>query len=271
MRHFCDHTALWLDLIDPYRHFSLLVPRLASNDTGLRNAIFAVAARDLSMKPNAWIPNFQPTLGMAAQYYHETLQYLQHAMHNEDYLHSDELLATVHLISTYELMEGDGQAWERHLRGAVGVHRSLDIHGECGGFRQAVWWAWLRQDLWAAFRERRKVFSSYRPVKPYSALNEWGLADRAVYLCTRAINFASIEELQAGMIDPAARLQHAEELEAELDSWACHLTPHFQPLASSMQGVEGPFKPLWIHPPAFGTFRCCTDVVWLETNQNHCL
>lgn len=101
----------------------------------------------------------------AVQYYYETLQYLQTAMQFTTYKNSRELLATVLIVSMYEMIDGAGKGWERHLKGVFWIQRSREINGESGGLEQAVWWAWLRQDVWAAFRENRRCFSFFRPTK----------------------------------------------------------------------------------------------------------
>lgn len=57
------------------------------------------------------------------------------------YKNSLELLATVLVVSTYEMIDGAGQGnWERHLKGVFWIQRSRDINGESGGLQQAVWW-----------------------------------------------------------------------------------------------------------------------------------
>jgi hypothetical protein len=54
---------------------------------------------------------------VAAQYYNDTLRYLQVAMEIPEYLKSEELLVTVLLISTYEMIDGFESGWDRHLKG----------------------------------------------------------------------------------------------------------------------------------------------------------
>lgn len=252
LQHFTDHVSSWLDLNDPLRHFSIMVPHLATGNEGLRKAIFALAARDLTIKPLQRSPNFQPDRSLAVEYYHETLQYLQQAMKDEKFLRSDELLATVLIISTYELIDGAGQAWERHLKGIFWIQRSLDSNGESGGLRQAAWWAWLRQDLWASYRERRKLFTVFVPTKPYSTMDQWEIAEKIVYLAAQVVNFASDEETEAGKVNQKQRLQAADRIARELDLWLKNLTPHFQPLPSPGPRGSNPFRPTLIHPQAFG-------------------
>ncbi|KAH0388217.1 hypothetical protein KCU92_g1091, partial [Aureobasidium melanogenum] len=246
-QYFVTHFSRWIDLTDPHRHFSVMVPHLALRNQGLMKAILALCARHLSIKP---LPNLAPDRTLAVQYYYETLQYLQQAMKSEAYLRSEELLVTCLIISTYEMIDGEGQSWERHLRGIFWVQRSREINGESGGLNQAIWWAWLRQDVWAAFREGRKVLSFFKPTKPYYAMDHWDIAARCVYLVAQCVNYSSEQEVEAGKSDLIMRLAKADELSTKLEDWYQHLTSHFNPLPC-LNTSQGPFNPIWIHPPVF--------------------
>lgn len=254
MRNFVNSVSSWFDFNDPQRHYSLLVPRLAMHNEGLRKAILAVSAQNLAAKPKFRSPEYQPNREVAVQYYHETLQYMQQAMKDEAFLRSDELLCIILLLSTFEAVNGARQAWDRHLRGAFEVQRSLEITGESGGLKQATWWAWLRQDWWAAYRERRKILNIWIPTKPLSALDKWGLAERSTYLGTQCVDFASEDEVEAGKMNPQMRLKRAEELLEQFEEWHRHLTPDFQPLPSPTRS-QNPFKSIWIHPESLGKER----------------
>ncbi|EGP91883.1 uncharacterized protein MYCGRDRAFT_67482 [Zymoseptoria tritici IPO323] len=247
---FVTGVSLWIDLYDPMKHFSTLVPHLALHNEGLMKAVLALGARHLSIKPlNRGEVNVDRTA--AVQYYYETLQYLQSAMRFTSYKNSLELLATVLVVSTYEMIDGAGKGWERHLKGVFWIQRSREINGESGGLEQAIWWAWLRQDVWAAFREHRRCFSFFKPTKPYSAMDIWDMASKVVYILAQAVNYSSLEEKQAGERDLSNRIMRANTLLNMLDEWRSSVSIHFNPLP-----VEGPsnraFQPLWIHPPAFG-------------------
>lgn len=213
-RYFVTHFSRWIDLTDPHRHFSVMVPHLALRNQGVMKAILALCTRHLSIKPLA---DLAPDRTLAVQYYYETLHYLQQAMKNEAYLRSEELLVTCLIISTYEMIDGEGKSWERHLRGIFWVQRSREINGESGGLNQAVWWAWLRQDVWAAFREGRKVLSFFKPTKPYYAMDHWDIAARCVYLVAQSVNYSSEQEVEAGKFDLTMRLAKADELTTKLD------------------------------------------------------
>lgn len=136
---FVTGVSLWIDLFDPLKHFSTFVPHLALHNEGLMKAVLAVGARHLSLKPlNGSDSNIDRTA--AVQYYYETLQYLQSAMRYTSYKNSLELLATVLVVSTYEMIDGAGKGWERHLKGVFWIQRSRDINGESGGLPQANWY-----------------------------------------------------------------------------------------------------------------------------------
>ena len=135
---FVKGVGSWIDLFDPLKHFSTFVPHLALHNEGLMKAVLAVGARHLSLKPvRDDDSNVDRTA--AVQYYYETLQYLQSAMRYTSYKNSLELLATVLVVSTYEMIDGAGKGWERHLKGVFWIQRSRDINGESGGLPQANW------------------------------------------------------------------------------------------------------------------------------------
>lgn len=136
----------------------------AHNGTEPLLMVSIAGARHLSIKPlRTGEANVDRTA--AVQYYYETLRYLQTAMRYTTYKNSRELLATALIVSTYEMIDGAGNGWERHLKGVFWIQRSREINGESGGLEQAIWWAWLRQDVWAAFRENRRCFSFFKPTK----------------------------------------------------------------------------------------------------------
>ncbi|KAF2138750.1 uncharacterized protein K452DRAFT_276488 [Aplosporella prunicola CBS 121167] len=249
-RHFVERLSNCLDMYDPLKHFSTFVPQLALNNEGLMKSIMALSARHLSIKDKS---ESTPDRTAAVQYYYETLQYLQGAMHYDSFKTSLELLATTIIISSYEMIDGAGSGWERHLKGTFWIQRSQEINGQSGGLKQAVWWCWLRQDVWAAFRERRRCFSFYKPTKPYHVLDQYDIASRAIYLLAQAVNYASDKDRKLGETNLQSRIERADTLFNMLDEWQMNLTPHFTPLPIVDLAPNGPFKPIWINPPCFAT------------------
>ncbi|KAJ5749375.1 uncharacterized protein N7511_011071 [Penicillium nucicola] len=265
--HFVRFSSQWLDFYDPLRHFSTTVPHFALRSPGLMRALLAFTARHISLESstpetlndsvgsNEKRPSLSQNSGklitvdrnVAVQYYYETLRCLNKAMRHPSYASSHEIVATALLISAYEMIDGSNQDWERHLKGVFWIQRFQDNDGECGGLRQAVWWAWLRQDVWVAMRERRRVFSFWQPKKPLPLLSAPELATRVTWLLGQCVNYASKEEQDS--MELSRRLERGSELLYLLQQWHDYLPPEYSPLPRLSETRT--FPPIWVHPSPY--------------------
>jgi hypothetical protein len=271
--HYVDVVAPILDLFDPENHFGNTVPHLALRNVGLLRSLLAVGACHMAsfqlpaqgneiLSP---IPGTPASTGsappstsrVAEQYYFETLQYLSQNLLYQAYTRSHEILATAIMISTYEMYltvsNPDHSNWDRHLRGAFWIQRTMDSSGESSdGFQRAVWWAWMREDLWAAFRTGRPALTIHQPKVPMSELTPDGLATRIIYIAAKCVQFAATPKEG----DIAGYIEAGETLMRMLDHWKRYLPPSFHPISvaasqtspSSLE--EHHISPIWIHPAA---------------------
>ena len=270
--HYVDVLGPVLDLLNPPRHFTNTVPKLAVHNVGLLKSLLAVAARHMALLSDHQLSQHtvhahtpvshsslpetnglnNPFTEVATQYYLETLQYLSQNLVYPSYTKSAEIIATAILISTYEMFDASGRysdgGWERHLRGIFWIQRSQDNNGETkDGLRRAAWWMWLRQDIWVAFRESRRVLTIWRPTKRLVDLTPDELATRVVYICARCVDYAANEK----QYDMNIRIDQGDKLLQALDDWYRILPPSFQPIYASSIPQSGLFTPIWIHPPSF--------------------
>ncbi|KAF5502655.1 Sterol uptake control protein 2 [Colletotrichum aenigma] len=299
-RYYVDVVGPILDLFDPERHFSNMVPHLAVRNAGLLKSILAVAARHMSLGPNPKVSNSGVTCPpladsslagspaqeeaarSATQYYYETLQYLSHTLLYPSYANSHEILATAIMISTYEMFDSNGPSnngdWERHLRGAFWIQRSQDNNAESAdSFRRAVWWAWIRQDIWAAFRSGRRTLTIFQPQKTLQELNPDDLASRVLFIAAKCVAYAAYDASSSTQ-DLQQRMNLGNRLLRSLEEWREALPASFAPISggavsdtvsgasrpssaspsvhhvgqapgpAATQG-KGVFEPIWIHPP----------------------
>jgi hypothetical protein len=269
--HYIDVVAPVLDLFDPAKHFGSVVPHLALRNVGLLKSLLAVGAchmatfqpqipsNDVPPSTPASTSSLPPTTSkIAEQYYYETLQYLSQNLLYQAYTTSYEILATAIMISTYEMYltvnNADHSNWDRHLRGAFWIQRTMDSSGESSdGFQRAVWWAWLRQDVWAAFRTGRPALTIHQPKIPMSELTSEGLATRIIYIAAKCVQFAATPKEG----DIAGYIEAGETLMRMLDHWKRYLPSSFEPIltAASQQSPSSVserhhISPIWIHPPA---------------------
>lgn len=267
-QHFITTVAPILDLFDNCRQFAHHVPRLAVHNVGLMKSLLAVSARHIALHAeaiafqneiDAQTPgsnNSRRSISDAkhpgVQYYYETLQYLSQNLLYPSYTKSREIIATAALISTYEMLgahrkAGDG-SWERHLRGIFWIQRSQDNNGEKkDALRRAVWWSWLRQDIWVAFREGRRVLTIWRPQKRLMDLSSDELTTRILYICARCVDFAANEK----KYDVTIRISQGDKLLQALDDWYQILPSSFRPIYKEHPTESTMFAPIWIHPPSY--------------------
>ncbi|KAL1610784.1 hypothetical protein SLS60_002455 [Paraconiothyrium brasiliense] len=272
--HYINVLGPILDLFDPRRNFTNLVPKLAVHNVGLLKSLLAVAARHMallsdqqtaqntfnvqtpvshsSLQESNGLANHNPFLEVATQYYYETLHYLSQNLLYPSYTKSTEIISTAILISTYEMFDASGRysdgGWERHLRGIFWIQRSQDNNGETkDGLRRAAWWMWLRQDIWVAFRESRRVLTIWRPTKRLVDLTPDELATRIIYICARCVDYAANEKHYEMNI----RIDQGDKLLQALDDWYRILPSSFQPIYAHSAPQSGLFTPIWIHPPSY--------------------
>ncbi|KAJ5465491.1 hypothetical protein N7530_009278 [Penicillium desertorum] len=280
-RYFIDIVGPILDLFDPARHFTNVVPHLALRNTGLLKSILAVGAKHMSLglmhgpgerasgehaTQNANTPasltavtdlpseSDPAPVHIATQYYYETLQYLSQTLLYPTYAESREILATATMISMYEMFDADNAStsgdWEQHLRGSFWIQRSQDNDGESvDGLRRAVWWAWLRQDIWAAFQTGRPTLTVWRARKKLEELDSDELATRIVYICCKCVEYAASDGMSANK-DPRHRTQQGDRLLRALADWHSVLPASYQPVTvTTDSGSNTVFPSIWIHPP----------------------
>lgn len=227
------------------------------------NAILALSARHLSIMNHdtpTYASGYCPEPDDTIRFYYKTLHYSQMAMQYGTYKTSLELLASAIIISSYEMLDGSSKDWEKHLKGVFWIQRSQVIHGDSGGLRQAVWWAWICQDAWAAFRERRRPFTFWRPMRALADLSPSELAARAVYNFAQVVGF--IARHDDGDVDKHSvdKGLEADRLTWQLKEWRAYLTAEFKPLPiSTAEKADQLFPPVWIQPASFGESSTMLD------------
>lgn len=82
-------------------------------------------------------------------------------------------------------------------------------------------------------------------------MNSWELAARSLFLFARVINYCAEKDDGNPAKSIESKIQQAKALSSMLDDWRHHLPIDFEPLPH-VQTERGVFKPILIHPPAFG-------------------
>ncbi|KAJ4340273.1 hypothetical protein N0V87_002564 [Didymella glomerata] len=169
LQHYIDNVALFFDMIDNECHFAVDVVQRAKKDSTLMNAILALSARQLSRTTD-----FDPYIADA--YYQRCFDTLIPALNNNKIAKEDEsLLAATIILRLMEEMNISivGNDPQGHLFGTQAIIRVAEqSYADSTGpsFRQAIYWAAFRQELWISLMTQRAfqthIFPADRSLEP---------------------------------------------------------------------------------------------------------
>ncbi|KAF2179015.1 hypothetical protein K469DRAFT_320908 [Zopfia rhizophila CBS 207.26] len=193
LRHYIDDVALFFDMVDDVCHFRNHVVQRAKKNSTLMNAILALSARHLSR-----ITTFDPYI--ADSYYQKCFQTLVPALNDKAAIHDEALLAATIILRLLEEMNIPivGTDAQGHLVGTQALLRAAEQrYAATSGpsFRQAIYWAAFRQELWISLMTQRPfqlhIFPADRSMEPASD-SIW--ATRTIGHVGDVCNFAFGEE-----------------------------------------------------------------------------
>ncbi|KAM3434882.1 hypothetical protein MY4824_005212 [Beauveria thailandica] len=152
MKYYLEYMCNWFDLCDVSRQFALKVPLRAMSCPTLRNAIFALSSRHLSLRGQ--FDEYAST-----RYHQECLRQLTSVSHGSPDLLDDNLLAATILLRTLEELDVPllGNDYESHL---LGIQVFMNTHGPAAvasDLRKASFWVGLRQEVTMALTSQRPI------------------------------------------------------------------------------------------------------------------
>ncbi|OLN83445.1 hypothetical protein CCHL11_03083 [Colletotrichum chlorophyti] len=220
--HYVHDLSTWVDICDAKRHFGTEVPKRACHSPLLAYSIVALASRSLCSISGT--EDSKPST-----YYSHALQFLIPLLSGPIDTLNEEVLAAIVILRQYEEMtEAD---FGVHLSGSSKLLNSMFSVASKGGLGEAASWIVLRQDYWVALVRSQPLsinLDSYRGSGSFVRLEPECLANRAVYLCAQACDYA---------FQPTASrdLDRWKKLNQELGNWLLSNPWHADPL--------------WIEPP----------------------
>ncbi|KAJ4289643.1 hypothetical protein N0V90_010972 [Kalmusia sp. IMI 367209] len=156
------------DMIDSRCHFGVHVVQRAKTNSTLMNAILALSARQLSRTSD-----FDPYVADA--YYQRCFETLIPALNDSIAIRDEPLLAATIILRLMEEMNISiiGSDPQGHLFGTQAIIRAAEQSyvGTTGpNFRQAIYWAAFRQELWISLMTQRAfqlhIFPADRSMGP---------------------------------------------------------------------------------------------------------
>lgn len=139
-------VGVWMDISDLGQTCRRLVPYLALNSDIIKTCCIACAAKQLALsRPKHstavyWMERAQTCYNAAL------LQLVGLISVGQDAISTEAFFAIV-LCSCYEMMDATGPDWQNHLEGISQVGRIKNVNGSSGGFEEAGFWCFARQEV----------------------------------------------------------------------------------------------------------------------------
>jgi hypothetical protein len=226
LRHYISTLGIALDVCDSHRHFSSVVPDLATRSPLLLNAALAASAHHLSR-----VTHYDPRV---ADMYHERCVELLIPLLDELSFVSDEVVAATVLLRLYEQMSSaiTGSDCARHLSGTSAFMNAESTCATAGGIRQASFWIFLRQDIDVALNHQRPLKLNLDAFAPRMDLHElwddWAWANRMVWITAEIVAFAFARDKAQSRL---------EELKTKTKEWWRYKPDSFRPLSVARGSV----------------------------------
>lgn len=219
LRHYITTFGESLDICDPQRHFSTVVPDLATRSPVLLNAALAASSHHLSR-----VTDYNP---LVADMYHERCVELLIPMLGELSSLPDEVIAATVLLRLYEQMSSaiTGLDSERHLSGTGALMDSESSCATAGGIRQASFWIFLRQAIDVALDHQRPLKFNLEACAEQMDLSvlwdDWTWANRMIWVTAEVVAYVFARD------NCQVRLA---ELRRKIDAWWEQKPDSFRPL-----------------------------------------
>jgi len=133
MQVFVEEVGLWMDSMDPLKHFSRLLPFHALSEPMLLNAFLACGARHLTLVNPAY------TEEKCLQYYDEATRYLLKNLQNPN---RDTVICatTAVILNVYEIMSEKALQRMNHIAGARALIKECGWNARAQGIGAACFW-----------------------------------------------------------------------------------------------------------------------------------
>lgn len=239
MQVFVEEVGLWMDSMDPMKHFSRLLPFHALGEPMLLNAFLACGARHLTLVNPAYHED------RALYYYDTATTQLLRALQNPD---RDTVICatTAVILNVYEIMSERAMQRMNHIAGARALIKECGWSAKSTGIGGACFWLNIGMELLSCLHFNWQV--AWEPDQ-WGLNMDWGTereqvpgreelwTHRMIYVSAKVANFrASIPRFQEpSPHDEQVRLRNRyaewERLKGMCDAWNHCIPRTMHPMA----------------------------------------
>ncbi|OAP56016.1 hypothetical protein AYL99_10168 [Fonsecaea erecta] len=232
LRNFVERVARWIEAFSEENPYSTTVPILALECPAVLFSCLAISAKQLALTRTGAEP--QITEDVAVEYYQKALKAFSTLLMEPDSAHSDKILASSIMLSSYEMLDVVGENFGSHLRGIASLLQLWQVNGDSSGIKGVVYWTWYRSDTWAALHAGRRMFLDEhywepRAVDSFDDLSHEEIANRAMFLLGQCISLCNDQQDRESAETAAEELNKQQrmrdKLRNDIEQWKRMLPP----------------------------------------------
>lgn len=254
MQVFVEEVGLWMDSLDPMKHFSRLLPFHSLGEPMLLNAFLACGVRHLTLVN----PIYQED--KALYYYDTATTQLLRSLHNPD-RNTVVCATTAVILNVYEIMSERATQRMNHIAGARALIKECGWNATSTGIGAACFWLNIGMEILSCLHFNWQV--AWEP-------DQWGVdmdfqrevdtgreeiwVHRILYIVGKVCNFrASMPRFKESsshdnQIRLESRLAEWERLKSLCDSWNTSIPRNMHPMGylyPSQTTSKSAFPEVW--------------------------
>jgi hypothetical protein len=255
MQVFVEEVGLWMDSMDPEKHFSRLLPFQALRQPMLKHAFLACGVRHLTLVNSAY-PDEK-----ALNYYNTATQLLLKSLQNPD---RDSVLCatTATILNVYEVMSEKALQRMNHIAGARALIKECRWNATTAGIGGACFWLNVGLELFSCLHfnwgiawdpDTWGVDTTMVPQQYGGNEEDW--CHKMLYILAKITNFRSSipqfqeQTLHAEHMRLQSRSQQWTSLKETCDRWDECIPLTMRPMAylpSYQTASKSTFPEVWI-------------------------
>ena len=255
MQVFVEEVGLWMDSMDPEKHFSRLLPFQALRQPMLKHAFLACGVRHLTLVNSAY-PDEK-----ALNYYNTATQLLLKSLQNPD---RDSVLCatTATILNVYEVMSEKALQRMNHIAGARALIKECRWNATTAGIGGACFWLNVGLELFSCLHfnwgiawdpDTWGVDTTMVPQQYGGNEEDW--CHKMLYILAKITNFRSSipqfqeQTLHAEHMRLQSRSQQWTSLKETCDRWDECIPLTMRPMAylpSYQTASKSAFPEVWI-------------------------
>lgn len=168
MQRFTHVVGQWMDASDLAGIWSRGVPHLALRHDMVKECCFACAAKQLALADvrqettnrgeqsrEYWLERGRQAYSAGIAHLLQQISTSTTQAQESAEISTEAFVATV-LCSVYEMIDSPETEWQGHLEGISRIGKIKRVNGSCGGFEEAAFWCFARQEVVCCLINRRE-------------------------------------------------------------------------------------------------------------------